>query len=233
MPMRLLLATDDVPLATAMRQSAQDAGYEAAEATDAAALREELAAGDAGMLVVDEAMALDDATRAAVERAHRAGTRILLTKPFRAHASGDAGDGTDDSDSSADGGVPHDDTLTMPFSDAEFLAHLHVLERGCADDDDCSLLIRGDLRVDRRRRQAFYGNTNVPLPLSPREYEALEVLAEANGRFMSFDEILRAVRADGFFDQRDIMAHALYSLDRKLRHAGFLLTQRGDRYRIW
>ncbi|NMM99844.1 transcriptional regulator [Bifidobacterium sp. DSM 109958] len=236
--MRVLVATGDAALAAALRDAARDAGYEADAAMDAHELRDALHGGDVGLAVLDDAMALDPAAIEAVRRLRGRGMRVLALRSYRDRAggngtagSGTAGDGATD-DAGADANAPEcDDVLTMPCSDAEFLARLGAAERGGAERS--GLIIRGDLRIDTHRRQAFYGNTDVPLALSPREYEALEVLAQANGRFMDFDEIVRAVQADGFFDQREIMGHALYSLEKKLRRAGFMLTQRGDRYRIW
>lgn len=224
--MQLLVATGNAPLSAAMRDAARGAGYAVETAADGDELLDALRGGGTDLLVLDGAMTLPDAARDEVGRRRDAGMRMLEVRAYRRGHAGDGGD-----DAARGVGETCDDVLTTPFSDAEFLAHLTALARGGTDRS--GMIIRGDLRVDTHRRQAFYGNTDVPLALSPREYEALEVLAEAGGRFLSFDDILREVRADGFFDQRDIMSHALYSLDRKLRRAGLMLTQRGDSYRIW
>ena len=232
--MQLLVATGNAPLSAAMRDAARGAGYAVETAADGDELLDALRGdGSADLLVLDGAMTLPEAARDEVARRRGAGMRVLEVRAYRRGRAGDAGRGRTVGDGVDGGndGATCDDVLTTPFSDAEFLAHLTALARGGTDRS--GMIIRGDLRVDTHRRQAFYGNTDVPLALSPREYEALEVLAEANGRFMTFDEIVRAVQADGFFDQREIMGHALYSLEKKLRRAGFMLTQRGDRYRIW
>lgn len=233
--MQLLVATGNAPLSAAMRDAARGAGYAVETAADGGELLDALRGGGTDLLVLDGAMTMPDAARDEVGRRRDAGMRVLEVRAYRRGRAGDTGSGgtgEDGGDDAARGaGATCDDVLTTPFSDAEFLAHLTALARGGTDRS--GMIIRGDLRVDTHQRQAFYGNTDVPLALSPREYEALEVLAEANGRFMTFDEIVRAVQADGFFDQREIMGHALYSLEKKLRRAGFMLTQRGDRYRIW
>ncbi|WP_240541897.1 response regulator transcription factor [Bifidobacterium simiarum] len=121
--------------------------------------------------------------------------------------------------------------LPKPFSKAQLLSHIALL---CGADGQRSstLISHGNLTLNLAKRQAFYGDGKDPIPLSPREYATLETLIRANGRFLSFDELLESVFGRGVFEQRDAMESTMYHLTRKLRRAGMFITQRGDMYRI-
>ncbi|WP_165777281.1 winged helix-turn-helix domain-containing protein [Bifidobacterium primatium] len=124
-----------------------------------------------------------------------------------------------------------DAELVKPFSDSQLLTAVHMLG-DLSSHDGSAIVTRGALTLNLATRQAFYGDHRTPVPLSPREYGALEALVAANGEFLTFDEILDTVCGRGFFEQHDIMETALYTLMRKMRRAGLFITKHGDRYRI-
>ncbi|MBT1176380.1 response regulator transcription factor [Bifidobacterium callimiconis] len=233
--MRILLATLNTALRNAVRAALESAGH----------VVETIPAGDDDDGVFDasaaELIIMDDAFPRQADRedldllvAQMMHARLLCLRTPTLTAGHDSPDVAHDGhDEATEAGVLSqiDDELYKPFSDAELLAHVRRLSR-VDDAEDTTILTRGDLALDTDSRRAFYGDLGRPLPLSPREYAALEMLVRADGGYLTFDELLEGVCGNGFFEQRDIMATAMRSLARKLQRAGLFLTQRGDRYRI-
>lgn len=187
-----------------------------------------------------------DGTPAFAARARRDGTRVLLLRsPHRvtkgtpgADVWREAARASDAAPSSPPPGTPAaghaDAVLDKPFTDSEFLAHIHDLERpaSASDGSGPGVVTCGALTLDTAHGRAYYDDLSTALPLSPREYGALEALVRADGAFLSFDELVGIVCGTGLASQREVMAQAMYSLTAKLRRVGFFITKRGDRYRI-
>lgn len=210
-------------------------------ATDGTEPRKAEMAGDA------EDAAAADPSAGFVGLCRGTGARILLLRSAHRVTVGDArgadvwrdaarpDDATSDGDAARDGTVPDvDAVLDKPFTDSEFLARIHDLERPGAPraDGTPDMLACGALTLDTIHRRAYYDDLSAALPLSPREYGALEALVKADGRFLTFDELVSIVCGDGLASQREVMAQSLYSLANKLRRVGFFITKRGDRYRV-
>lgn len=232
--MRILLATLNTALRNAVRATLESAGHvvetvpsDDDDDTPADAFCAEL-------IIMDDAFPRH-ADREDLDRltARMMQARMLyLRTPRLTTADGDAHADDTHADATEAGMLSQiDDELRKPFSDSELLAHVRRLSY-VNDSEDAKILTRGDLTLDTDARRAFYGDLGRPLPLSPREYAALEMLVRADGDYLSFDELLEGVCGNGFFEQRDVMATAMRSLARKLQRAGLFLTQRGDRYRI-
>jgi len=81
-----------------------------------------------------------------------------------------------------------DDYLGKPFALLELLARLRALLRRGTGGVEERALVRGPLRVDFGRRQAWLGEAEVPL--TRREFEVLERLTWANGHAVSRDDLL-------------------------------------------
>ncbi|KAB8293561.1 transcriptional regulator [Bifidobacterium avesanii] len=252
--MEVLFVSDDLPLAQAVRRVLEANGHactlmtgdgrvlrdEAAETTDGGtaeapvspngtdAASEDAAAGptDPSAPISPDLVIVDDSSRGwtserfATLMAGYPHARSLLLVQSAVDGTSTPPDGD---------GLEPDAVLRMPFSNAELVAHVASLR---PDAKASRLLIHGDLTLDLGSGRAYYGESRKPLPLSPREFATLKTLIEADGRFLTFDELGRAVCGTGFFGYHDIMNNVLYSLTRKLRRLGFFVTQRGKSYRI-
>ncbi|MBW3088958.1 winged-helix domain-containing protein [Bifidobacterium sp. 82T24] len=153
---------------------------------------------------------------------------MLLESPSLGRSNGTGAKKTD-----AAASIRPNLVLDKPFSDAQLLAYVRMAVSQAHAGKDNPLLSRGGLVLDTESRQAFYGDSSMPIALSPREYGALEALLEADGRYLSFDELLERVCGNGtVFEQRDIMTTVMYRLMGKMRRAGLFITKHGDRYRI-
>ncbi len=102
-----------------------------------------------------------------------------------------------------------DDYVTKPFSPRELMGRVRsLLRRSRAAAAEEELLELGDLVIDRGRHRVTVGGLEVPL--TPREFSVLEVLARHPGRAYSRMELLQS--AFGFdYDglERTIDVHVL------------------------
>ena len=83
-----------------------------------------------------------------------------------------------------------DDYLGKPFATAELVARVRALSRRGPRWTDSKREF-GDLRIDRDRR--VIARDDVPLALTPREFEIVAVLAWADGRVVRRDDLLESI----------------------------------------
>ena len=134
---------------------------------------------------------------------------------------------TDNAAASARANVRRPDAvLSKPFSDGELLSYV-----GSLATDSPTMIIRGNLTLDTTNRKAYYASTHTAISLSRLEYSLLEALVKADGQFVNTSELVKLVGGP-FFEQQGLLRNALYTLDKKLTHAGLIMTQRGSNYRI-
>ncbi|WP_140444771.1 MULTISPECIES: response regulator transcription factor [unclassified Bifidobacterium] len=124
-----------------------------------------------------------------------------------------------------------DATLRLPFSDTELLSYVELLARDSAGAGPETMMIRGDLTLDLTSRKAYFASTHKAMPLSRLEFDILETLVRARGRFVGLDELQHSA-GGSYFTQEGLVRRGVESLDRKLRNAGLALTKRDDWYRV-
>ena len=121
-----------------------------------------------------------------------------------------------------------DDYLPKPFAFEELVARVQALARRAAAGP--VVLSRGDLTLDRARRQATRAERE--LPLTRKELGVLEVLLEADGGVVSAEQLLERVwdeNADPF--TRTVVV-TLTRLRRKLGEPEVIETVVGAGYRL-
>ena len=107
-----------------------------------------------------------------------------------------------------------DDWVTKPCHPEEVLAHMEAVVRRrkrASDRSDVGPLVAGELEIRADQFQAFVGRRSIDL--TRREFELLELLAQAQGKVLQREEIYQAVWGYA-------MAHGDRSVDvfvRKLR----------------
>lgn len=126
-----------------------------------------------------------------------------------------------------------DDYLVKPFAFDELLARLHALARRPAQAQ-ASVLSCAGLQVDLLSHSASLPEGEA-LPLTPREFAVLALLARHRGRIFSRNEILeRTAGSDSVASDRSVEV-LVFGLRRKLAAAGLeelVKTRRGIGYLI-
>jgi DNA-binding response OmpR family regulator len=96
-----------------------------------------------------------------------------------------------------------DDYLAKPFSMAELLARVEALGRRGSLLDDASVIKVDGLRMDVPHRRVTRDGRAIPL--SPREFDLLQVLAQEPGRVFSRTELCERVwKRDHQYDTRTV-----------------------------
>ncbi len=96
-----------------------------------------------------------------------------------------------------------DDYLAKPFSTDELVARVEALGRRAGTPAAEDLLKVGDLHFDVHRRKVW--RNGIPLALSPRELELLQVLMQEPGRVFSRTELSERVwQRDHAYDTRTV-----------------------------
>jgi DNA-binding response OmpR family regulator len=121
-----------------------------------------------------------------------------------------------------------DDYLPKPFAFEELVARVQALARRTPAGP--TVLGRGDLQLDRARRQANRGDRE--LSLTRKELGVLEVLLEADGGVISAEELLERVWDENAHPFTRTVAVTLARLRRKLGEPELIETVVGAGYRV-
>ena len=128
-----------------------------------------------------------------------------------------------------------DDYLGKPFAFAELRARIEALARRRAPAAAETDFTIGDLEIRRLERRVYRAGKPLPLPLKPKEFRLLEVLAEHAGRVVTRTMLLEQVW-DYRFDPGTNVIDAQISRLRAKIDKGFdrtlLHTVRGVGYRL-
>ncbi len=99
-----------------------------------------------------------------------------------------------------------DDYIVKPFSVPEFVARVKALLRRSRPEVAASVLIAGDLELDRDSHRVRRAGRDVHL--GPLEFRLLEFLMQAPGRVHTREQLLNAVWGrDVYIDERTVDVH--------------------------
>lgn len=217
--MRVLVVDDEEELADVVARGLRQSGMAVDVSTSGedALFKIEITPYD--LLVLDRQMpdiTGDDIARELMPRTER--PRILMLT---------AASGIDDRVEGLELGA--DDYLVKPFEMAELVARLRALARRPSLALPPVISV-GDLEIDTTRRRVT--RADHPINLTRKEFGVLEMLARANGRVVSSEELLEHVwdeMADPFTNAVRI---TMMTLRRKLGEPSLIETVVGSGYRL-
>ncbi len=129
-----------------------------------------------------------------------------------------------------------DDYVEKPFRVGELLARLRVAMRRQLRQPDAPppVVHAGDLTIDIPRRLVTRGSE--PVHLSPKEYDLLAKLAEADGKVLTHKELLLSLWGPAHVDDMQYLRVFIGQLRQKIEldpsEPKLLLTQPGIGYRF-
>ncbi|MFI7542848.1 response regulator transcription factor [Actinoplanes sp. NPDC049599] len=122
-----------------------------------------------------------------------------------------------------------DDHLARPFSVGELVARMRTVA-GRTVPAENPVHRYGPLAIDTRTRQIrLHG---VPIPLAPKEYDLLVLLAADPGAIVDRRHILETVWEPDFLGPGKTLDFHVASLRRKLGDAGWIENRRGVGFRL-
>lgn len=228
---RLLIVEDEFAMRRGLEDLFTAEGHRVLCAADgdtglAAILREK-----PDLVVLDVMLPKRDGFSIAQEvRRHGSTVPILLLT-----AKGGVGDRVAGLDAGAD------DYLAKPFSPAELLARVRALLRRSTHTGELPRTLKlGDVTLDFVKQISTRLSTPrsevTAVPLSPKEFAMLRLLAAADGGVVSREQFLDLVWGYGAFPTHRTVDNYILSLRQKLEpdHASprFLLTVHGQGYRL-
>ena len=215
---RVLVVEDNEVVAQAVAEGLRDQGFAVDVAGDGYAGLEKAGLAPYDVIVLDRDLPVVHGDDVCARLAGRpAGARILMLTA--AGAPGDRVDGLN---------LGADDYLAKPFHFPELIARVNALGRRTAAAPP--VLRRGELTLDRARRQA--SRSGQPVPLTRKELGVLEVLLSADGAVISAEQLLEQVW-DEFADPfTNAVAVTVMRLRRKLGDPPLIETVIGVGYRL-
>jgi two-component system KDP operon response regulator KdpE len=132
-----------------------------------------------------------------------------------------------------------DDYVTKPFGMPELRARIDALVRRAAGpaSDPTGQIRVGELAMDVTRR--LVSVSDVPVHLTPREYEVLKVLMTHAGRLVTHGRLLRAVWGSAYGDESHYVHVYVSQIRRKLQAAdptgtvgALIVAEPGVGYRV-
>jgi len=191
--MRILVIEDEIQLARHISRALTRNGHVASASYDGAGGLQTALADPPDLIVLDLGLpALDGLAVLARLREANSPARILILT-----ARGEVEDRVRGLKAGAD------DYLAKPFSLEELAARIEALGRRGATPTAADLLKVSDLHMDVQHRRVTRGGRLIPL--SPREFDVLQVLMQEPGRVFSRTELCERVwQRDHEYDTRTV-----------------------------
>jgi DNA-binding response OmpR family regulator len=123
-----------------------------------------------------------------------------------------------------------DDYLVKPFGFRELVARMRAVTRRTLSAPPERSQRVGELEVDRRTRRVRVGGDEIPL--TPKEFDLLALLAEDPGAVVERQDILETVWDPHWYGPTKTLDVHVASLRRKLGDPAWVETVRGVGYRL-
>jgi two-component system, OmpR family, response regulator MprA len=208
---RVLIADDDQAMRDSLDRALRVQGYDVELAVDGADALTRARANPPDLVILDVMMPGTNGLEACRWlRASGDRTPVLMLT---------ARDAVHDRVAGLDAGA--DDYLVKPFALQELLARIRaLLRRGATLDpsEQPEVLRQGDLRLDRRARQAWLGDT--PIDLTRTEFNLLQVLLEHAGQVLTRGQLFEQVWGYDLDRSSNSLDVYIGYLRRKLEHDG-------------
>jgi two-component system OmpR family response regulator len=220
---RALLVEDEDDAAAYLAERLAETGWTVERAADGITGLERGASGGFDVLVVDRMLpGADGLTLVSELRGRGVDTPVLFLTAMGSVADRVAG---------LDGGG--DDYLVKPFAFAELNARMTALARRPARQRETTILVAGDLVLDRLTRGVRRGRAAIDL--LPLEFRLLEFLMLNAGRVVTRTMLLEKVWGFHFDPRTNIVETHLSRLRAKIQRPGdaaLITTVRGSGYLI-
>jgi two-component system KDP operon response regulator KdpE len=224
----ILLVEDDDATRRSVAMFLREHRHDVTEAGDAATATAAWERGRPDLIVLDLGLPDEDGLVLVRRFRQEAATPILILS---------ARDREADKVAALDLGA--DDYVTKPFGMVELRARIDALLRraGGPAADPSGTIRAGALRMDVSRRSVTVND--VPVHLTPREYEVLKVLLAHQGRLVTHGRLLRAVWGTAYSAEAHYVHVYVSHIRRKIEAAdpqgtlrGLITAEPGVGYRI-
>lgn len=217
--MRVLVVEDDPNLRQSLVEALRREGYLVSEAGDGNAALAVLGGQDVELVLLDRDLpGLDGDAVCRTLIALRHPARVLMLT-----AAGTLADRVAGLDLGAD------DYLAKPFAFTELLARMRALTRR-QEVRPAPVVTVGDLTIDTGRRLVERGGR--PVRVTSKEFGVLACLAQADGGFVTVDDLLEEVWEDPYERTRGVVKVVVYGLRRKLGDPDLIDSSAGHGYRL-
>lgn len=217
----ILVVDDDQAVLSALRRALVVEGYDVLVATDGESALMMFETHKPELVVLDVMLPGLDGFTVCQQLRARSSTPILMLS---------ARDTVQDRVAGLDHGA--DDYLVKPFAVDEFLARVRALLRRSQPQPGGALRY-ADLLLDSEAREAFRGE--VPLRLTPREYELLAVFMRHPRQALSREQLSQRVWGYAFEGESNFVDVAVKDLRKKMEVEGaprLIQTVRGYGYAL-
>jgi DNA-binding response OmpR family regulator len=126
-----------------------------------------------------------------------------------------------------------DEFLVDPFALPELVARLHWISRpprSALTGVSSPAVVYGPVRISEQSRKVFI--REMPVDLSPKEYQLMVILARRAGQVVTRDQLVSRLWPEGYDNAERRLEVHVAELRKKLAVPGLLSTVRGVGYRL-